>query len=141
MASADLKMNGGDMPVGGPDIEVSVRQTFGLDSDLQVPAFSQSSDYVPEVDETYRFDRDTTLAILAGFAHNRRVMIQGYHGTGKSTHIEQVSARLNWPCIRVNLDSHISRSEEHTSELQSLMRISYAVFCLKKKKKTTTYNK
>src|SRR3546814_15101661 len=109
MASADLKMNGGDMPVGGPDIEVSVRQTFGLDSDLQVPAFSQSSDYVPEVDETYRFDRDTTLAILAGFAHNRRVMIQGYHGTGKSTHIEQVSARLNWPCIRVNLDSHISQ--------------------------------
>ncbi len=97
------------MPTGGPDIEVSVRQTFGLDCDLQVPAFSQSSDYVPEIDETYRFDRDTTLAILAGFAHNRRVMIQGYHGTGKSTHIEQVSARLNWPCIRVNLDSHISR--------------------------------
>jgi cobaltochelatase CobS len=102
-------MNGGEMPTGGPDIEVSVRQTFGLDCDLQVPAFSQSSDYVPEIDETYRFDRDTTLAILAGFAHNRRVMIQGYHGTGKSTHIEQVSARLNWPCIRVNLDSHISR--------------------------------
>jgi cobaltochelatase CobS len=101
--------SGGEMPMGGPDIEVSVRQTFGLDSDLQVPAFSQTSDYVPEVDETYRFDRDTTLAILAGFAHNRRVMIQGYHGTGKSTHIEQVSARLNWPCIRVNLDSHISR--------------------------------
>jgi cobaltochelatase CobS len=101
--------SGGEMPMGGPDIEVSVRQTFGLDSDLQVPAFSQTSDYVPEIDETYRFDRDTTLAILAGFAHNRRVMIQGYHGTGKSTHIEQVSARLNWPCIRVNLDSHISR--------------------------------
>jgi len=109
MASADPTMNGGEMPTGGPDIEVSVRQTFGLDCDLQVPAFSQSSDYVPEIDETYRFDRDTTLAILAGFAHNRRVMIQGYHGTGKSTHIEQVSARLNWPCIRVNLDSHISR--------------------------------
>jgi len=109
MASADPTMNGGDMPTGGPDIEVSVRQTFSIDSDLQVPAFSRSSDYVPEVDETYRFDRDTTLAILAGFAHNRRVMIQGYHGTGKSTHIEQVSARLNWPCIRVNLDSHISR--------------------------------
>ncbi|MGF1593264.1 MAG: cobaltochelatase subunit CobS [Kiloniellaceae bacterium] len=109
MASADPMTSGGEMPMGGPDIEVSVRQTFGLDSDLQVPAFSQSSDYVPEIDETYRFDRDTTLAILAGFAHNRRVMIQGYHGTGKSTHIEQVSARLNWPCIRVNLDSHISR--------------------------------
>ena len=109
MATADPMANGSDMPTSGPDIEVSVRQTFGIDSDLQVPAFSQSSDYVPEVDETYRFDRDTTLAILAGFAHNRRVMIQGYHGTGKSTHIEQVSARLNWPCIRVNLDSHISR--------------------------------
>jgi cobaltochelatase CobS len=92
-----------------PDITVSVRQTFGIDSDLQVPAFSQSCDYVPDLDEAYRFDRDTTLAILAGFAHNRRVMIQGYHGTGKSTHIEQVAARLNWPCIRINLDSHISR--------------------------------
>jgi len=109
MATADPTASDGNMPTSGPDIEVSVRQTFGIDSDLQVPAFSQSSDYVPEVDETYRFDRDTTLAILAGFAHNRRVMIQGYHGTGKSTHIEQVSARLNWPCIRVNLDSHISR--------------------------------
>ena len=97
------------MPEQGPDIEVSVRQTFGIDSDIQVPAFSQASDYVPEVDESYRFDHDTTLAILAGFAHNRRVMVQGYHGTGKSTHIEQVSARLNWPCIRINLDSHISR--------------------------------
>jgi len=92
-----------------PDITVSVRQTFGLDSDMQVPAFSEKNDYVPEVDETYRFDRDTTLAILAGFAFNRRVMIQGYHGTGKSTHIEQVAARLNWPTIRINLDSHISR--------------------------------
>ncbi len=109
MASADPTMNAGEMPTSGPDIEVSVRQTFGIDCDMQVPAFSQANDYVPEVDETYRFDRDTTLAILAGFAHNRRVMIQGYHGTGKSTHIEQVSARLNWPCIRVNLDSHISR--------------------------------
>src|SRR5579862_8109347 len=97
------------MPTGMPDITVSVRQTFGIDSDLQVPAFSQTSDYVPDLDEAYRFDRDTTLAILAGFAHNSRVMIQGYHGTGKSTHIEQVAARLNWPCIRVNLDSHISR--------------------------------
>jgi len=92
-----------------PDINISVRQMFGLDSDLQVPAFSQRTELVPDVDESYRFDHDTTMAILAGFAFNRRVMIQGYHGTGKSTHIEQVAARLNWPCIRVNLDSHISR--------------------------------
>jgi cobaltochelatase CobS len=93
----------------GPDITVSVRQTFGIDSDMQVPAFSKGNAYVPDIDDVYRFDHDTTLAILAGFAHNRRVMIQGYHGTGKSTHIEQVSARLNWPCIRINLDSHVSR--------------------------------
>jgi cobaltochelatase CobS len=86
-----------------------VRQTFGIDSDLEVPAFSVPEDHVPDIDEAYRFDHDTTLAILAGFSHNRRVMIQGYHGTGKSTHIEQVAARLNWPCIRINLDSHISR--------------------------------
>jgi len=92
-----------------PDMEVSVRQTFGIDSDMVVPAFSEASEYVPDRDEAYLFDRDTTLAILAGFAHNRRVMVQGYHGTGKSTHIEQVAARLNWPCVRVNLDSHISR--------------------------------
>ncbi len=92
-----------------PDIRVSVRQLFAIDSDIQVPAFSQAAELVPDVDDAYRFDRDTTLAILAGFAHNRRVIIQGYHGTGKSTHIEQVAARLNWPCIRVNLDSHISR--------------------------------
>jgi cobaltochelatase CobS len=102
-------VNGGDMPMDGPDITVSVRQTFGIDCDMQVPAFSQSNEYVPTLDDVYRFDRDTTLSILAGFAYNRRVMIQGYHGTGKSTHIEQVSARLNWPCLRVNLDSHISR--------------------------------
>ncbi|HET8726421.1 MAG TPA: cobaltochelatase subunit CobS [Alphaproteobacteria bacterium] len=92
-----------------PDIQVSVRQTFGIDSDMQVPAFSQPEEHVPEIDDAYRFDRETTMAILAGFAFNRRVMVQGYHGTGKSTHIEQVAARLNWPCIRVNLDSHISR--------------------------------
>lgn len=92
-----------------PDITISVRQTFGIDSDLQVPAFSITSDYVPETDDTYQFDKDTTLALLAGFAHNRRTLIQGYHGTGKSTHVEQVAARLNWPCVRVNLDSHISR--------------------------------
>ncbi|MEK9754385.1 MAG: cobaltochelatase subunit CobS [Rhodospirillaceae bacterium] len=92
-----------------PDIKLSVRQVFGIDTDMEVPAFSETDDHVPDTDEAYRFDPDTTLAILAGFAHNRRVMIQGYHGTGKSTHIEQVAARLNWPCIRVNLDSHISR--------------------------------
>jgi cobaltochelatase CobS len=94
---------------GLPDIKVSVRQLFGLDTDLQVPAFSKSGEHVPDIDDAYRFDHDTTLAILAGFAHNRRVLVQGYHGTGKSTHIEQVAARLNWPCIRINLDSHISR--------------------------------
>ncbi|TWB22702.1 cobaltochelatase CobS subunit [Nitrospirillum amazonense] len=92
-----------------PDIKISVRQTFGIDSDMQVPAFSSPTEHVPEIDSTYRFDRETTMAILAGFAYNRRVMVQGYHGTGKSTHIEQVAARLNWPCLRVNLDSHISR--------------------------------
>ncbi len=92
-----------------PDIKISVRETFGLDSDMKVPAFSQRSNHVPEIDPTYQFDHDTTMAILAGFAFNRRVMVQGYHGTGKSTHIEQVAARLNWPCIRINLDSHISR--------------------------------
>src|SRR3982751_4281799 len=94
---------------GMPDIKVSARQLFGIDTDMEVPAFSASTEHVPMVDDAYRFDRETTLAILAGFAYNRRVMIQGYHGTGKSTHIEQVAARLNWPCIRVNLDSHISR--------------------------------
>jgi cobaltochelatase CobS len=92
-----------------PDTEISVREVYGLDTDMVVPAFSTGSDYVPEYDYTYVFDHDTTMAILAGFGHNRRVMIQGYHGTGKSTHIEQVAARLNWPCVRINLDSHISR--------------------------------
>jgi cobaltochelatase CobS len=92
-----------------PDITISVQQTFGLDCDMHVPAFSQAEEHVPDIDEAYRFDHDTTLAILAGFAYNRRVMICGYHGTGKSTHIEQVAARLNWPCVRVNLDSHVSR--------------------------------
>ena len=92
-----------------PDITISVRQVFGIDIDMQVPAFSTSSEHVPDIDESYCFDHDTTLAILVAFAHNRRLLIQGYHGTGKSTHIEQVAARLNWPCIRVNLDSHISR--------------------------------
>ncbi|MCB8837358.1 cobaltochelatase subunit CobS [Aurantimonas sp. VKM B-3413] len=92
-----------------PDATISVRETFGFDSDLTVPAFSEANEHVPEIDPDYLFDRPTTLAILAGFAKNRRVMVSGYHGTGKSTHIEQVAARLNWPCVRVNLDSHVSR--------------------------------
>ncbi|MDX6806792.1 cobaltochelatase subunit CobS [Terrihabitans rhizophilus] len=94
---------------GVPDIMVSARDVFGIDSDLVVPAFSQRDDHVPDLDSDYLFDRTTTLAILAGFAKNRRVMVTGYHGTGKSTHIEQVAARLNWPCVRINLDSHVSR--------------------------------
>jgi cobaltochelatase CobS len=92
-----------------PDQVISARETFGIDCDWKVPAFVTSNEYVPEVDSSYRFDPATTKAILAGFIHNRRVLVQGYHGTGKSTHIEQVAARLNWPCLRVNLDSHISR--------------------------------
>jgi len=92
-----------------PDQKVNVKQTFGSDADLVVRGFKEKTQWVPEIDPTYIFDKDTTKAILAGFEHNRRVMIQGYHGTGKSTHIEQVAARLNWPCIRINLDSHISR--------------------------------
>ncbi len=92
-----------------PDKSVSVRDLFGIDTDMMVPAFSEADERVPDRDDSYVFDGDTTLAILAGFAHNRRVMVQGYHGTGKSTHIEQVAARLNWPCIRINLDAHISR--------------------------------
>ncbi len=92
-----------------PDTTVSVRETFGFESDLVVPAYTAANEHVPDTDPDYLFDRVTTLAILAGFARNRRVMVTGYHGTGKSTHIEQVAARLNWPCIRVNLDSHISR--------------------------------
>jgi len=95
--------------LSAPDTEVNARDVFGIDVDMMIPAFSKASDYVPTLDPNYQFDHDTTIAILAGFAHNRRVMVQGYHGTGKSTHIEQVAARLNWPCIRVNLDSHISR--------------------------------
>ncbi|UJX47601.1 cobaltochelatase subunit CobS [Xanthobacter sp. YC-JY1] len=92
-----------------PDMKVSVRQTFGIDIDMEVPAYSEADSHVPELDPDYLFDRPTTLAILAGFARNRRVMVTGFHGTGKSTHIEQVAARLNWPCVRINLDSHISR--------------------------------
>ena len=92
-----------------PDIKLSIKQTFGIDSKMEVDAFSKKSEYVPDIDKNYKFDRDTTLAIISGFAFNKRVLVQGYHGTGKSTHIEQIAARLNWPCIRVNLDSHISR--------------------------------
>jgi cobaltochelatase CobS len=92
-----------------PDRKIDVREVFGIDIDMQVPAFSVADERVPDLDTSYVFDPDTTLAILAGFAFNRRVMVQGYHGTGKSTHIEQVAARLNWPCIRINLDAHISR--------------------------------
>jgi len=92
-----------------PDIKISVNQTFGIDSNMEVEAFSKKNEYVPEIDKNYKFDKDTTLAILSGFSFNKRCLVSGYHGTGKSTHIEQVAARLNWPCIRVNLDSHISR--------------------------------
>src|SRR5216684_3342090 len=94
---------------GLPDMKVSVRQVYGFDSDMEVPAYSEADQHVPDIDADYRFDKPTTLAILAGFAKNRRIIVTGYHGTGKSTHIEQVAARLNWPCVRVNLDSHISR--------------------------------
>ena len=103
MADGNLDM------MAEPTEEISVRDVFGIDTDMKVKGFKQNSDRVPEVDSTYKFDPDTTMAILAGFSHNRRVMIQGYHGTGKSTHIEQVASRLNWPAVRVNLDSHISR--------------------------------
>ena len=99
----------GDTDIRQPDRLVAVRDTFGIDSDLEVPAFSEPDDHVPEVDRAYRFNPDVTLALLAGFARNRRVLVQGLHGTGKSTHIEQVAARLNWPCVRINLDGHISR--------------------------------
>src|SRR5579872_6308091 len=96
-------------PAAQPDTTIDAAKVFGIQTKMQVPAFKKADEHVPERDEAYRFDRETTLAILAGFAFNRRVMVQGYHGTGKSTHIEQVAARLNWPCIRINLDSHISR--------------------------------
>jgi len=92
-----------------PDRTVTVREAFGVDSDMKVPAFAEKDEHVPEIDSAYKFDPQTTLAICAGFAYDRRVMVQGYHGTGKSTHIEQIAARLNWPLVRVNLDSHVSR--------------------------------
>ncbi len=92
-----------------PDIKISIKQTFGIDTDMEVDAFSKKSELVPEIDKDYVFDKDTTLAILSGFLHNKKVIVHGYHGTGKSTHITQIAARLNWPCVRINLDSHISR--------------------------------
>ena len=98
-----------NIDANSPDIQLDVGQMFDIDVDMKVPGFSEPNEYVPTIDQAYKFDKNTTLAILAGFSHNRRVMIQGYHGSGKSTHIEQVAARLNWPCVRVNLDSHISR--------------------------------
>ena len=103
-----LKNNSSSTPLM-PDTVVSVREVFGLDVDLSVPAYSARTDRVPEIDTTYLFDFRTTMAILSGFAHDWRVLISGFHGTGKSTHIEQVAARLNWPCLRINLDSHVSR--------------------------------
>ena len=92
-----------------PTEKINLKKAFGLDADMKVHGFKTRTEHVPEIDESYRFDPQTTLALLAGFEHNRRVMVQGYHGTGKSTHIEQVAARLNWPLIRINLDSHVSR--------------------------------
>ncbi len=106
--SDDLNMNATTV-MQTPDKMVNARDVFGIDLDMEIPAFSEKDERVPDLDPSYVFDQETTAAILAGFAHNRRVMVQGYHGTGKSTHIEQVAARLNWPCIRINLDAHISR--------------------------------
>ncbi|MDG1067020.1 MAG: AAA family ATPase, partial [Sulfitobacter sp.] len=103
MADGGLDLN------ATPTKDISVREVFGIDTDMVVKGFADRTDRVPELDSTYKFDADTSLAILAGFSHNRRVMVQGYHGTGKSTHIEQIASRLNWPTVRVNLDSHISR--------------------------------
>lgn len=102
-------MDNGGVQVNEPDITVKAGDVFEIDCDWDIPAYSERSANVPDIDTSYHFDRDTTMAILAGFAHNRRVMVQGYHGTGKSTHIEQIAARLNWPCVRINLDSHVSR--------------------------------
>ncbi len=107
--SNETQIPTGETLMSAPDKVAKVRDLFGVDSDMEVPAFSEADERVPDLDPAYVFDPDTTLAICAGFARNRRVMVQGYHGTGKSTHIEQVAARLKWPCIRINLDAHISR--------------------------------
>lgn len=100
-----------DLHLARPERLLDVRSVFGIDVDLQVPAFAERDEHVPDIDDAYRFNADVTLALLAGFTRNRRVMLQGLHGTGKSTHIEQVAARLNWPCVRVNLDGHINRMD------------------------------
>ena len=107
-AAQETSTSHGAMPEA-PETQINAREVFGVDIDMTVPAFSERSEYVPDYDDDYLFDKQTTMALLAGFAHNRRVMVQGYHGTGKSTHIEQIAARLNWPCVRINLDSHVSR--------------------------------
>ena len=118
-----------------PTQDISVREVFGIDTDMVVKGFAERTSRVPDIDSTYKFDPDTTLAILAGFAYNRRVMIQGYHGTGKSTHIEQVASRLNWPAVRVNLDSHISAVSTSSGKTPSSLKtaskspISKKVFC------------
>src|SRR3546814_17476808 len=108
----DARENSAEWSPSLPDITISVQQTFGLDCEMQVPAFSQPSEHVPDLDEAYRFDHDTTLAILAGFAYNRRGQVQGYHGTGQWTHIEQVTTRPTWPCTRVNLHSKLRRNDK-----------------------------
>ena len=110
-----------------PDKELSAKEAFGINSKLKIPAFSKKSEYVPNIDTTYHFDYETTLAILVGFKYNRKVLIQGFHGTGKSTHIEQVAARLNWPCIRINLDSHISRIDLIGKDAIILKENNYAL--------------
>ena len=112
-----------------PDIKVSSKQIFGTKTDIRVPAFSKKNSFVPKVDEDYLFDNDTTISILTGFSGNKRVLIQGYHGTGKTTHIEQVAARLNWPCVRINLDSHITRGD----------LVGKDVISIKKDKQITEY--
>ena len=109
MASKDQNAIVEISEIDTPDTTVSAKEAFDLDIDMEIPAFKKKTEYVPDFDDSYCFDHDTTLAIMVAFAHNRRLLIQGYHGTGKSTHVEQVAARLNWPCIRINLDSHISR--------------------------------
>ena len=111
METAASRPQPGAEPLGLPDITVSARDLFRIETDLQVPAYSSIDEHVPPLDADYVFDSDTTLALLAGFMHNRRVMVQGRHGTGKSSHVEQVAARLNWPCVRVNLDGHVTRMD------------------------------
>ena len=112
-----------------PDIKISSKQVFGINTDIRIPAFSKKSSLVPKIDKDYFFDNDTTISILTGFSQNKRVLIQGYHGTGKTTHIEQIAARLNWPCIRINLDSHITRGD----------LVGKDIITIKKNKQITEY--